>query len=111
VTRIEILQIEHSGNLPIDVLYIVIAMNESTKKYDSSLYTEEARRERFKRIAEKRTNRILNDLRLLGNTGNKTLYLYEQADIDKIFEVVEKKLTEVHTKFKTAKSEKKFTLD
>jgi hypothetical protein len=93
------------------VLYIEVTMDDNSKKYDPALYSEEARRERFKRIAEARTNRILNDLRLLGNTGNKTLYLYDQADVDKIFEVINKKMTEVKSKFKTSKSEKKFTLD
>jgi hypothetical protein len=79
--------------------------------YDKNLYTPEARRDRFKRIAESRTNRILNDIRLLGNTGNKTLYNYSQADVDKIFSIVEKKLSETRTKFKTTKKEDLFTLD
>jgi hypothetical protein len=88
-------------------------MNEDESKsgYQSNLYTPEARRDRFKRIAEKRTNRILNDLRLLGNTGNKTLYAYDQADIDKIFSIIDTKLTETRSKFKTSKKEKPFTLD
>jgi hypothetical protein len=88
-------------------------MDEENPKsgYQSELYTPEARRARFKRIAEKRTNRILNDIRLLGNTGNKTLYQYEQADVDKIFTIINTKLTETHAKFKTTKKEKPFTLD
>lgn len=86
--------------------------NDNGKKpYNSDLYTPEARRARFKRIAEKRTNRILNDLRLLGNTGNKTLYQYDQTDIDKIFEIIDTKLTETRARFKTSKKEKPFTLD
>lgn len=88
-----------------------MSKDESQSGYQSELYTPEARRARFKRIAEKRTNRILNDIRLLGNTGNKTLYNYEQADIDKIFSIIDTKLTETRSKFKTAKKEKPFTLD
>jgi hypothetical protein len=84
---------------------------EPQSGYQSDLYTPEARRARFKRIAEKRTNRILNDIRLLGNTGNKTLYNYEQADVDKIFSIIDTKLTETRSKFKTTKKEKPFTLD
>lgn len=80
-------------------------------KYDKELYTPEARRYRFKRIAESRTNRILNDIRLLGNTGNKTLYNYSEADIDKIFSIIDKKLLETRAKFKTAKKEDVFSLD
>lgn len=84
---------------------------EPQSGYQSDLYTPEARRARFKRIAEKRTNRILNDIRLLGNTGNKTLYQYEEADVEKIFNIIDAKLTEVRTKFKTSKKDKPFTLD
>lgn len=89
-------------------------MSENEDKgsgYQPELYTEEARRDRFKRIAEARTNRLLNDIRLLGNTGNKTLYQYDQSDVDKIFATIEKKLAEARTKFKTSKKEKPFTLD
>ena len=85
--------------------------DQSQSGYQADLYTPEAKRARFKRIAEKRTNRILNDIRLLGNTGNKTLYQYEQADVDKIFTIIDTKLTETRAKFKTRKKEKPFTLD
>lgn len=85
--------------------------NNDSGKYDKDLYTAEARRDRFIRIAESRTNRILNDIRLLGNTGNKTLYNYSQADVDKIFAIIEKKLTETRAKFKTSKKEDLFTLE
>lgn len=75
-----------------------------------ALYTPEAKRERFKRIAAKRTERILNDLRLLGNTSNKTLYSYDARDIEKIFDALEKRSTEIRAKFKTSNHEH-FTLD
>jgi len=84
--------------------------DESKSGYQREHYTEEARRDRFKRIAEARTNRLLNDVRLLGNTSNKTLYQYDQADVDKIFEAIEKKLVETRAKFKTTKKDKPFSL-
>lgn len=84
---------------------------ETDSKYQPDLYTPQARRERFKRVAERRTNKILNDIRLLGNTGNKTLYAYDQSDVDKIFEIIETKLTQTRARFKTSKREKPFTLD
>ena len=84
---------------------------EQQNGYQKEHYTPEAKEARFKRIAEKRTNRILNDIRLLGNTGNKTLYQYEQADVDKIFAIIDTKLTETRSKFKTSKKDKPFTLD
>lgn len=88
-------------------------MNDNSDKigYRAELYSPEARRARFKRIAERRTNRIINDLRLLGNTGNKTLYQYDQADIDKIFSIIDDKLAETKGRFKVGKKDKPFTLD
>ena len=85
--------------------------DDTQSGYQAEHYTPEAKRARFKRIAELRTNRILNDIRLLGNTGNKTLYQYDQADVDKIFAIIDTKLTETRAKFKTSKKEKPFRLD
>lgn len=48
---------------------------------------------------------------MIGNTGNKTLYQYDQTDVDKIFATIEKKLDEVRSKFRTSKKDKPFTLD
>lgn len=79
--------------------------------YQSELYTPEARRKRFKRVAERRINRILNDIRLLGNTGNKTLYQYTQEDVDKIFRIIDEKLVETRSRFKTTKKDEPFKLD
>lgn len=83
----------------------------TASQYRQDLYTLEAKKARFKRVAERRTNRILNDIRLLGNTGNKTLYNYSQPDVDKIFDTIEKKLIETRSRFKSRKSEDVFTLD
>jgi hypothetical protein len=83
----------------------------SGKSYNPNLYTPEAKQARFKRIAEKRTNRILRDIRLLGNTSNKTLYSYTQSDVDKIFNIIDLKMTETRSKFKTSKKDDVFTLD
>lgn len=78
--------------------------------YKKELYTPEAKRSRFYRIAERRTNRILETLRLLGNTSNKTLYYYSDNEIDKIFKAIEEKLLEIKGKFKTSKQKEQFKL-
>lgn len=83
---------------------------EKNTGYRKELYTEDAKRKRFVRIAEARTNRALDAIRLLGNTSNKTLYSYTEDDIEKIFVTLENRLTEVKGKFKTGKSEQKFHL-
>ena len=58
------------------------------------------KQERFVRIAENRTNRILEQIRLLGNCSNKHNYSYTDEDIKKIFSVIENELKEAKIKFK-----------
>jgi len=65
--------------------------------------------ERFKRLATSRTNKILNDLRILGNLNNRHRYEYTDEEIDKIFNEVEKKMREIKAKFHFPK-EKEFKL-
>ena len=69
----------------------------------------ETRQQRFKRIAEKRTEKILNDLRILANCSNKSSYAYGEEDVNKIFRAVEEELRHAKAKFKATGS-KKFKL-
>lgn len=82
--------------------------NDQSRK---NFYTPEENAKRFKRVAERRMNRLLNDLRLLGNTANKSLYKYEQADIDKIFKTLEQELTIARGKFRSNTNKSNFRLD
>jgi len=59
----------------------------------------EAPEERFKRIAQARTNAVLHQLRILGNLSNKQRYRYSEEDINKIFSAINKQLRETKTKF------------
>ena len=52
----------------------------------------ETKRERFVRIVEARTNKIIDMLRLLGNCSNKANYDYTDADVQKVFNALEKEL-------------------
>ena len=40
--------------------------------------------EKFVELAEKRVNKTIKDLRLIGNLANKTNYDYENIDVKKI---------------------------
>jgi len=73
----------------------------------------ESDREKFKRLAEQRTNRIIKTLRLLGNLSNKSNYSYDRKDIDKIFSALNAELKACRTRFNegTEKGELEFTLD
>lgn len=59
----------------------------------------ESKRDRFVRLAEARTNRILDDLRLLGNCSSKTNYEYTDSDVKKIFTAIENELKVVKARY------------
>jgi len=56
-------------------------------------------RDRFKRLATARTNIVLKRLKVLGNCSNRQIYEYEEADIDKVFSEIERKVKESKAKF------------
>lgn len=68
------------------------------------------KRENFIRLAENRTNKILEMIRLLGNLSNTSNYVYSKADVNKIFNAIEKELILTKKKFDTIGNEDKFTL-
>lgn len=59
----------------------------------------ETRRQRFKRLATKRVNKVLNQLRVLGNLASKSYYDYNEADVNKMFKAVEYQLKNMKGKF------------
>ena len=59
----------------------------------------ESKREKFVRIAEARTNKIIDMIRLLGNCSNKSNYDYTDADIQKIFLAIDNELKTTKLKF------------
>lgn len=64
--------------------------------------------ERFLKIAENRTNTILQTLRLLGNCSNTNNYKYTDQQVKQIFSAIENELK--ITKMKFEKKENKFSL-
>ena len=74
---------------------------------------QETKREKFVRLAEARTNKIIDMLQLLGNCSNTSAYDYTSQDIDKIFNAIEAEVREAKKKFNKVESKKssRFTLD
>lgn len=68
----------------------------------------DVKKERFQKIAEKRTNNIINTLRLLGNCSNKNNYEYTEEQVKQIFSTLEAELKATKMKFET--KDKKFIL-
>lgn len=72
----------------------------------------ETKRDKFVRLAEARTNKIIDMIQLLGNCSNTSQYEYSQKDVEKIFKAIQNELDEAHKRFSKQESEKgsKFTL-
>lgn len=54
---------------------------------------------KFRELAEKRTNKALEAIRLIGNLSNKQAYAYEDAEVRKIVRALRDAITEVEAKF------------
>jgi len=72
----------------------------------------ESKREKFVRLAEARTNKIIDMIQLLGNCSNTGTYEYTQSDVDQIFSAIESELKETKKRFQKIESSKgtRFTL-
>lgn len=67
------------------------------------------KRERFKRLAVYRTNLVLRGLKVLGNCANRSAYEYNEEEINKIFNEIDRTLKTTKAKFNFHKS-KEFKL-
>ena len=65
------------------------------------------KRSRFKKVAENRTNKIINMIELLGNCANTSNYEYTEKEVKKIFEAIEQSLKNTKNKFTIAQSKKR----
>ncbi len=45
----------------------------------------ESKRDKFKRLAEKRVNNAIKSINLVGNLSNKNIYDYTDDDVSRIF--------------------------
>ena len=64
----------------------------------------ETREQKFKRLAEARTNRILHILQLLGNLASKSTYNYDKAQVSKIFKAIEEGTDIAKARFSSIRS-------
>ncbi|RDU23238.1 hypothetical protein [Anaerosacchariphilus polymeriproducens] len=72
---------------------------------------KETKRDKFIRLAEARTNKIIGMIRLLGNCANTRIYEYNKEDVRKIFAAIEEELKAAKAKYDIADTEeKKFSL-
>lgn len=74
---------------------------------------QESKRERFVRLVEARTNKIIDMIQLLGNCSNQNQYEYTQKDVNKIFSAIQAELDAAKKRYNKQDSQKgsKFKLD
>ena len=67
----------------------------------------EEKREKFKRLAESRTNKVIDMLGLIGNLSNPSNYEYTARDVNKIFSSIEKALDVQRERFNSNLSKRR----
>lgn len=67
----------------------------------------ENKKANFKRIAENRTNKIINMISLLGNLSNSSFYEYTDEQIEAIFSAIQAELDKQKSKFTSTSTGKK----
>ena len=71
---------------------------------------KETKEGRFKRIASKRTKKLLDALRKLGNCSSKGIYSYSNEDVKKIFNAVDAELRRIKALYDNKAKSNKFSL-
>ena len=69
------------------------------------------KRDKFVRLAERRTKRALKDIRLIGNLSNRNAYSFGPGDVDAILRALEAEIKTTGRRFRqTSDSEIEFSL-
>lgn len=64
-------------------------------------------REKFVRLAEARTQKAIDSVRLIGNLSNSTNYSYTEKDVDQIFKALGDAIRQARSRFKTTDAAEK----
>lgn len=64
---------------------------------------KETKRERFVRLTTRRTNEVLDKLRILGGCSNRRMYDYTEKDIRKVFNAIDAEVKRVKALFTDGK--------
>lgn len=67
----------------------------------------ESKRDTFLRLAEKRTNAVLDRIRVLSNCANPYAYEYTEDDVRKIFSAIEQEMKTARAKFQNQQPHKR----
>ena len=70
----------------------------------------ENKKDKFKRVAEKRVNRIVDSFRLLSQCSNTSNYSYDDDQMNKIWRHLDKSFKDCKASFNSKSKRKKFKL-
>ena len=62
--------------------------------------TEETKKQRFERIAERRVTEALRQLRLVGNLSNRANYEYSSEQVKQMFDALENEFKQLRQRFR-----------
>jgi hypothetical protein len=61
-----------------------------------------ASREKSVELAERRVNRAVKDIRLIGNLSSRSSYSYDEGDVRQIFVALEKEIKQARDRFQAS---------
>lgn len=71
---------------------------------------KESKRDRFIRLADARTNKIINMINLLGNLSNTSSYEYTGEDVERIYNTILMELEKSKNRFRISVKPSTFSL-
>ena len=85
-------------------LDIVTMTRTGMNQTDNNSKIIDSKEERFRRLAERRVNGILDKLRLLGQLSNRRNYTYDRQQVEVIFKAINKEVRSTKAKFNPSSS-------
>ncbi|MDO8655319.1 MAG: hypothetical protein Q7R48_02775 [bacterium] len=70
----------------------------------------ESKRDRFRRLAQRRTNLVIKRLKILGNCADKGRYEYVKEDMERIFVAIDRRLNKTKARFDLPTDKEEFKL-
>ena len=70
----------------------------------------ESKRDRFRRLAQRRTNAVIKRLKILGNCADKGRYEYMKEDMERIFAAIDRRLNKTKARFDLPTDKEEFKL-
>lgn len=65
---------------------------------------DEAKHDKFRQLAESRTNKALDAISRIGNLSNRSLYEWDEGEVRKVLKALRDSVNEVEQRFTTPRS-------